>query len=30
VPVDFGIMGRVDEATRGYLAELLVAFLRRD
>ncbi|MBS0522181.1 MAG: 2-polyprenylphenol 6-hydroxylase [Proteobacteria bacterium] len=30
VPVDFGIMGRVDEDTRGYLAELLVAFLRRD
>ncbi|MFO1079675.1 MAG: 2-polyprenylphenol 6-hydroxylase [Reyranellaceae bacterium] len=30
VPVDFGIMGRLDEATRGYLAELLVAFLRRD
>ncbi|UYN94762.1 MAG: 2-polyprenylphenol 6-hydroxylase [Enhydrobacter sp.] len=30
VPVDFGIMGRVDEATRGYLAELLVAFLSRD
>ncbi|MCW5745451.1 MAG: 2-polyprenylphenol 6-hydroxylase [Alphaproteobacteria bacterium] len=30
VPVDFGIMGRVDTATRGYLAELLIAFLRRD
>ena len=30
VPVDFGIMGRVDEDTRVYLAELLVAFLRRD
>ncbi len=30
VPVDFGIMGRVDEDTRGYLAELLVSFLRRD
>ena len=30
VPVDFGIMGRVDQDTRGYLAELLVAFLRRD
>ena len=28
VPVDFGIMGRIDEDTRGYLAELLVAFLR--
>ncbi|MBY0322531.1 MAG: 2-polyprenylphenol 6-hydroxylase [Reyranella sp.] len=30
VPVDFGIMGRIDEDTRGYLAEMLVAFLRRD
>ena len=30
IPVDFGIMGRVDSATRGYLAELLIAFLRRD
>jgi ubiquinone biosynthesis protein len=30
VPVDFGIMGRVDQDTRGYLAELLVGFLRRD
>jgi ubiquinone biosynthesis protein len=30
VPVDFGIMGRVDPDSRGYLAELLVAFLRRD
>jgi len=30
VPVDFGIMGRVDSDTRGYLAELLIAFLRRD
>jgi ubiquinone biosynthesis protein len=30
VPVDFGIMGRIDSDTRGYLAELLVAFLRRD
>lgn len=30
VPVDFGIMGRVDSDTRGHLAELLVAFLRRD
>lgn len=30
VPVDFGIMGRVDTDTRGYLAELLIAFLRRD
>ena len=30
VPVDFGIMGRVDSDTRGYLAELLIGFLRRD
>jgi ubiquinone biosynthesis protein len=30
VPVDFGIMGRVDADTRGYLAELLTAFLQRD
>jgi ubiquinone biosynthesis protein len=30
VPVDFGIMGRVDQDTRGYLAELLVAVRRRD
>jgi len=30
VPVDFGIMGRVEPATRRYLAELLVAFLRGD
>ncbi|HSI00479.1 MAG TPA: 2-polyprenylphenol 6-hydroxylase [Reyranella sp.] len=30
VPVDFGIMGRVDPDSRGHLAELLVAFLRRD
>jgi ubiquinone biosynthesis protein len=30
VPVDFGIMGRIDSDTRGHLAELLVAFLQRD
>src|SRR5258707_15115552 len=30
VAEDFGIMGRIDEDTRGHLAELLVAFLRRD
>src|SRR5689334_8385054 len=30
VPLDFGIMGSIDEDTRGYLTELLVAFLRRD
>lgn len=28
--VDFGIMGRVDRATRRHLAELLLAFLTRD
>jgi len=30
VPVDFGIMGRIDEDTRGHLAELLIGFLQRD
>lgn len=30
IPVDFGIMGRVDPATRRYLGELLLAFLQRD
>lgn len=30
VPVDFGIMGRLDLETRKYLAEILVAFLGRD
>ncbi len=30
IPVDFGIMGRVDSATRRYLAELLIAFLQGD
>jgi ubiquinone biosynthesis protein len=30
IPVDFGIMGRVDQATRRYLAELLIAFLQGD
>lgn len=29
-PVDFGIMGRLDRATRRYLAEMLVGFLQRD
>jgi ubiquinone biosynthesis protein len=28
--VDFGIMGRLDQATRRYLGEMLLAFLRRD
>ena len=30
MPVDFGIMGRLDRKTRNYLADLLLAFLRRD
>jgi ubiquinone biosynthesis protein len=30
VAVDFGIMGRLDLASRRYLAELMLAFLRRD
>ena len=30
VAVDFGIMGRLDRHTRLYLAEMLLAFLRRD
>ena len=30
VPVDFGIMGRLDLETRKYLAEILVGFLDRD
>jgi ubiquinone biosynthesis protein len=30
VPVDFGIMGRLDLDTRKYLAEILVGFLTRD
>ena len=30
VVVDFGIMGRLDRATRFYLADMLVAFLNRD
>ena len=30
VPVDFGIMGRLDMPTRLFLGELLVAFLSRD
>jgi ubiquinone biosynthesis protein len=28
--VDFGIMGRLDEATRRYLADMLLGFLERD
>jgi ubiquinone biosynthesis protein len=30
MPVDFGIMGRLDRKTRNYLADLLLAFLQRD
>ncbi|MDB3952875.1 2-polyprenylphenol 6-hydroxylase [Alphaproteobacteria bacterium] len=30
MPVDFGIMGRLDRATRYYLADMLMAFLRQD
>ncbi|MEE8443886.1 MAG: 2-polyprenylphenol 6-hydroxylase [Alphaproteobacteria bacterium] len=30
MPVDFGIMGRLDRKTRNYLADLLMAFLQRD
>ena len=29
-PVDFGIMGRLDKRTRNFLADMLIAFLRRD
>jgi ubiquinone biosynthesis protein len=29
-PVDFGIMGHLDRATRYYLADMLMAFLERD
>ena len=30
VPVDFGIMGRLDRSTRHYLADMLLGFLERD
>jgi ubiquinone biosynthesis protein len=30
VPVDFGIMGRLDRNTRRYLGEMLLSFLNRD
>ena len=30
VPVDFGIMGRLDKNNRGYLAEILYGFIQRD
>ncbi|MBX7146272.1 MAG: 2-polyprenylphenol 6-hydroxylase [Alphaproteobacteria bacterium] len=29
-PVDFGIMGRLDQKTRYFLADMLMAFLKRD
>jgi len=29
-PVDFGIMGRLDQKTRNYLADMLIGFLDRD
>jgi len=30
VPVDFGIMGRIDKNNRKYLAEILYGFIKRD
>ena len=30
IPVDFGIMGRLDENNRKYLAEILYGFIQRD
>ncbi len=30
VPVDFGIMGRLDKSNKKYLAEILYGFIRRD
>ena len=30
VPVDFGIMGRVDKINRRFLAEILYGFIQRD
>ena len=30
MPVDFGIMGRLDRKTQNYLADMLLAFLQRD
>ena len=30
MPVDFGIMGRLDRKTRNYLADMLLAFLQQD
>jgi ubiquinone biosynthesis protein len=30
IPIDFGIMGRIDKLSRRYLAEILYGFVRRD
>ena len=30
IPVDFGIMGRLDKSNRKYLAEILYGFIKRD
>ena len=30
IPIDFGIMGRIDRPTRNYLADMLLGFLTRD
>ena len=30
VPIDFGIMGRIDKLNRRYLAEILYGFIQRD
>ena len=30
IPIDFGIMGRIDKLNRRYLAEILYGFVRRD
>ena len=30
IPIDFGIMGRIDKLNRRYLAEILYGFIKRD
>ena len=30
IPIDFGIMGRMDKLNRRYLAEILYGFVQRD
>ena len=30
IPIDFGIMGRLDKNNKKYLAEILYGFIRRD